>query len=105
MNRRISQAQANRSTWGRGRVTHELAGSPRCSSGPQGQLSYHSAKAVPQYRATMRVHLYWKEVPRGDNKEKEYQSMEKKTFETLKTFSQNSFVLKRIWQTDKLALQ
>jgi len=28
--------------------------------------------------------------------------MEKKTFESLKTFSENTFVRKRIWQTDKL---
>lgn len=28
--------------------------------------------------------------------------MEKKTFEDMKTFSQNDFVRKRIWQTDKL---
>lgn len=28
--------------------------------------------------------------------------MEKKTFESLKTFSGNSFVRKRIWQTDTL---
>jgi hypothetical protein len=28
--------------------------------------------------------------------------MDKKTFESLKTFSENSFVRKRIWQTDKL---
>jgi len=27
--------------------------------------------------------------------------MEKKTFESLKTFSEHSFVRKRIWQTDK----
>ena len=37
----------------------------------------------------------------GD-KEKEPHPKDKKTFESLKTFSENSFIRKRIWQTDTL---